>query len=289
MEKLKFKIAILGEPEVGKSTLNQFCQQRFDKKLESLHENIFGVSFAVKILETIDVQITLVVWSFTGQDRYKSLRPQYIKGVSGILLLFDITRRDTFEKLAEWISFLRANNSNVPIILLGNKADLFEKKQVKDDEIEDFINDNLLQGYYEISLKTGFNVEQSIIRLAELVYQFMKTGVKVPVKLKIERKEEKPLEIDDKKFFESFIITLMEIGKQVYKELSNKIEQLPEISHVTTISKILGEISSYDIKIKKLFEELPISVEDSVKKKLLKDWNTKKEELLSNIKKIKTM
>lgn len=289
MEKLKFKIAILGEPEVGKSTLNTFCQQRFDQKLEALHENIFGVSFAVKILKSIDVQITLVVWSFTGQDRYRSLRPQYIKGVSGILLLFDITRRDTFEKLSDWISFLRENNSNVPIILLGNKADLFEKKQVNDKEIENFINDNVLQGYYEISLKTGFNVEPSIVRLAEMVYQFMKTGVKVPVKLKIERTNEKPLEIDDKKFFENFIITLREISSQVYNEMSNKVANLPEISHVTTISKILGEISSYDIKIKKLFEELPISIEESVKKNLLQDWESKKDELLSKIKKIKTM
>ncbi|MFX0140310.1 MAG: Rab family GTPase [Candidatus Hodarchaeota archaeon] len=289
MEKLKFKIAILGEPEVGKSTLNTFCQQRFDQKLEALHENIFGVSFAVKILQSIDVQITLVVWSFTGQDRYRSLRPQYIRGVSGILLLFDITRRITFEKLSEWISFLRENNSNVPIILLGNKADLFEKKQVRDEEIEDFIHENMLQGYFEISLKTGFNVEQSIIRLAELVYQFMKTGVKVPVKLKIDRKEEKPLEIDDKKFFESFIITLREISNQIYKEISNKIVKLPKISHVTTISKLLGEISSYDVKIKKLFEDLPISIENSVKKNLLQDWESKKDALLSNIKRIETM
>ncbi|NVM01637.1 MAG: GTP-binding protein, partial [Candidatus Helarchaeota archaeon] len=170
-EKLKFKIAILGEPEVGKSTLNNFCEQRFEKRLEDLHENIFGVSFSVKVLQSIDLVISLIVWSFTGQDRYRSLRPQYIKGVSGILLLFDITRRETFEKLSEWISFLRENDSNVPIILLGNKADLFERKQVNDEEIEDFINDNMLQGYYEISLKTGFNVEQSIVRLAEMVYQ----------------------------------------------------------------------------------------------------------------------
>ncbi|NVM02051.1 MAG: hypothetical protein HWN67_06925, partial [Candidatus Helarchaeota archaeon] len=160
---------------------------------------------------------------------------------------------------------------------------------VNDEEIEDFINDNMLQGYYEISLKTGFNVEQSIVRLAEMVYQFMKTGVKVPIRLKIQRKEEKPLEIDDKRFFENFIITLREIGRQIHKEILNKIANLREISHVTTISKILGEISSYDIKIKKLFEDLPISIEESVKRNLLQDWESKKDELFSKIKKIKTM
>ncbi|MHA1385583.1 MAG: Rab family GTPase [Candidatus Helarchaeota archaeon] len=287
MEKLKFKIAILGEPEVGKSTLNNFCSQRFDKNLEALHEQIFGVSFAVKILKNVDVKITLVVWSFTGQDRYRSLRPQYIKGVAGILLLFDLTRRETFEKLKEWIKFLEKSKSRAPIILLGNKADLFEEKKVSDKEIESFINNNLLQGYYEISLKTGLNVEPAIIRLAELVYQFMKTGVKVPVKVKINRFENKPLKADNLKFFEQFLITLDEISKTIFNEISDKITKLPKVAEVTKISQILKEISSYDVKIKKLFEELPISIPADTKEKLLKDWELKKEELVSKLKNIK--
>ncbi|MHA1380183.1 MAG: Rab family GTPase [Candidatus Helarchaeota archaeon] len=289
MEKLKFKIAILGEPEVGKSTLNNFCSQRFDKNLESLHEQIFGVSFAVKILKNVDVKITLVVWSFTGQDRYRSLRPQYIKGVAGILLLFDLTRRETFEKLTEWIKFVKKNKSGAPMILIGNKADLFENKKVADEEIETFVNDNLLQGYYEISLKTGLNVEPAIIRLAELVYQFMKTGVKVPVKVKIQRFENKPLKADQLKFFEHFIITLEEITKTIFAEISDKISKLPKIAEVSKISHILGEISSYDIKIKKLFDQLPISIPADTRENLLKDWISKKEELVSNLKNVKTV
>ena len=288
MEKLKFKIAILGEPEVGKSTLNKYCSQRFAKSLEAIHESVFGVSFAVKILKSIKVEITLVVWSFTGQDRYKSLHPRYIKGVTGVLLLFDLSRRVTFDKLPEWLNFLNEHKSNVPVILLGNKADLIEKRKVSDEEIEKFINSNLLQGYFEISLKTGLNVEQSMIHLAELVYQFMKTGVKVPIKLKIERQGDRPLELDSKEVFEHFIITLKEISKTIDKEISSKIIKLSKKADVTAVSHILGEINSYDRKIKKLYDGLPISISSSIKDKLLEEWEEIKYKLLSKLKKIKT-
>ena len=289
MEHLKFKIAILGEPEVGKSSLNNFCSQRFKKTLEQLHESIFGVSFAVKILKNIDIEIILIVWSFTGEDRYRSLRPLFIKGVTGILLLFDLTRRKTFEKLPRWLSFLKENLRDVPILLLGNKADLFQQKQVKDKEIESFIDKNDLQGYYDISLKTGFNVEQAIIQLAELIYQFMKTGVKVPTKIKIQRKENKPVEINKKKLFDQSTITLKEISNQIYNEISDKIVKLPKTADTNTINKILSEISSYDIKIKKLVDTIPVPLSDSLKRKLLKDWELKKENLLLKIREIKIL
>ena len=124
----KFKINILGDPEVGKSAFNQYCSTRFEDSVEQLHEQIYGVSFAVKILKHINIDITLVVWNFTGQDRYKTIQPHYMKGVSGILLLFDLTRRETFAKLPEWLRFINQTGQTYPVFLVGSKADLFHQK-----------------------------------------------------------------------------------------------------------------------------------------------------------------
>ena len=288
MERLKFKIAILGEPEVGKSTLNNFCSQRFKKSLEQLHESIFGVSFAVKILKDIDVEIVLVVWSFTGQDRYEALRPQYIKGVAGILLLFDLTRRETFEKLPRWITFIKDNKSDVPILLLGNKVDLLKDRQINGEEIDSFLTKYGLQGYNEISLKTGLNVEESILELAELVYKNIKTGGKVDKKINSQDFKEKPIDSAQIKLFEKFAITINEISQLIYDEISEKIEGLPKITDVTKISKILGKISAYDVKIKNLLESIPITISDSIKNNIIQDWMLKKDKLLLKIEKIKT-
>ncbi|MFX1294228.1 MAG: Rab family GTPase [Promethearchaeota archaeon] len=294
----KFKLNVIGEPSVGKSAFNKFCGTRFEESVEQLHEQVYGVSFAVKILKTIDIKITLVVWNLTGQERYKTLQPNYMQGASGILLLFDLTRKETFDKLWDWIKFIRQNGTELPIFLLGSKADLYHLKKVRDIDIEKFVNTNNLQGYYEVSFKTGLNVELVIRKMTELIYQTKKMKRTPKIKFKLERPySDRPLILDEEKILSNYILTLQTIYDMIFEDISDRIkhleEYLEEIGNEeeksetkwiqNEVKKINTDINTHNTRIKDLLEDPPIPLKDHLKSKLHDEWNEKRNTLLYRI------
>jgi small GTP-binding protein len=296
----KFKITVLGEPNVGKSELNKFCSSRFEDSMEQIHEQIYGVSFAVKILKSVDIEMTLVVWNFTGQDRYKTLQPHYMTGVSGILLLFDLTRLETFKKLPNWINFVHQNLADAPILLIGTKADLFHLKNVDDAEIEQFVNMNNLQGYYEVSFKTGLNVQAVINKITELIYHKNIHQEKIPISadFKLHRPHaDQPVVLDEAKVVSNYIITMDSIYETVFQDIfkkTNAVESaLNELKKVKNLSKkealakeleaISGELTAQNKKIQELLDESPFPLTKDLKEKLTEGWNNKRDQLLYRI------
>ncbi len=271
---------------------------RFEDTTEQLHEQVYGVSFAVKILKNINIEIALVVWNFTGQERYKTLQPHYMFGVSGILLLFDLTRKETFEKLVDWVQFIRKNDVDVPIFLIGSKADLFYQKAIDDAEIEQFVNTNKLQGYYEVSFKTGLNVEFVIQKMAELIYKVKIQNEKLPTEFKLERPfPDRPIIINEQAVLSEYILTLRTVFDMVFNEISNRIsilEQFVEDIRKTSgkidkrevfeeIEEISVDLASHNKKIQELFGLPPVPITRELKESLVNEWKQKRDKLLYRI------
>ncbi|CAD8078224.1 unnamed protein product [Paramecium sonneborni] len=117
-----FKFIIIGDTAVGKSCiLYQFLEQKFRVK----HEMTVGVEFGAKILDLENKQIKLQIWDTAGQETFKSITRQYYRSAAGAILVYDITRRESFQNVREWIKECRTHGTlEMVIVLVGNKVDL---------------------------------------------------------------------------------------------------------------------------------------------------------------------
>lgn len=134
-----------------------------------------GVDFSVTQAKTKSGQnVTLQIWDFGGETRFRSLLPSFCLGASGCLMMFDPMRPTTFHELDEWIEIVRNNTKNVPIILLSSKNDLIDDGHpfsVARTDLQHFIDKNSLTGYMPVSSKTGLNVVDSFTQIAELMIE----------------------------------------------------------------------------------------------------------------------
>ena len=127
----------------------------------------------------------LSLWDTAGQETYKSITRSYFRGASGALLVFDITRRSTFEAVTPWLNDLRQiAEENIIVILVGNKLDLADdeaasennKRQVTKEEAEDWCTQNKVMEYVETSAKSGENVEEAFLEVSERIYRNIEAG-----------------------------------------------------------------------------------------------------------------
>ncbi|KAF4313084.1 secretion related gtpase [Botryosphaeria dothidea] len=138
----------------------------------------------------------LSIWDTAGQETYKSITRSYFRGASGALLVFDISRRATFNSVTEWLHDLRQiAEEGIVVILVGNKADLApssmvassndsehphasadNKRQVTREEAEEWCRQNKVMQYVETSAKSGENVERAFLEVAERIYQNIEAG-----------------------------------------------------------------------------------------------------------------
>ena len=162
---LQFKLPIFGDAGVGKTTLTHRYLHGLFK--ESYHHTI-GVDFFLKRFEMDGKKVSLQIWDFAGEEKFRFLLPGIINGAHGTIFMFDITRYVTFENITNWLTvFNKANETHdqkVPVLLVGSKTDLIGLRTVPPEEGKKFVKKNNLVGYIECSSKTGDNVE-SIFRV----------------------------------------------------------------------------------------------------------------------------
>jgi len=158
------KVFVAGEGGVGKTTMiKRYTTGTF------IANTMLTVGVEFHISKVPDARVTLQIWDLGGEDRFRFILPAYIRGASGGLLVFDITRFQTFKNLSEWLDIIQKNAPNTPLILVGAKADLIEQAAVQDDVIDDFIQKYNFAAYYTASAKTGENVGEIFEHLAKII------------------------------------------------------------------------------------------------------------------------
>ena len=123
-----------------------------------------------------DKLIKLQIWDTAGQESFRSITRSYYRGAAGALLVYDITRRDTFQHLSRWLEEARQHaQSNMVIMLIGNKNDLEHRRAVSTDEGRAFAEAHGLI-FMETSAKTAYNVEAAFINTAEKIHGKIVSG-----------------------------------------------------------------------------------------------------------------
>ena len=163
----KFKICLLGEGSVGKTSL---VYRFVENKFQDDYKATLGVTILQKYLEIDDYSVSLNIWDFGGQYSFKKLRKLYLEGSKGALVIFDLTNKASFEKLGEWIQDFRGQRGEKLFWLIGNKADLKDQIVVTEEEA------NLLAKEHGVNLiitsaKIGENVEKAFINLGKEILE----------------------------------------------------------------------------------------------------------------------
>ncbi len=172
------KVVLIGDAAVGKTSIRQ---RYLGKGFQREHLATLGADFAA-ITKTIDNhEIKFQIWDLAGQPMFKNVRPRFFKGCFGALAVFDITRKDTFQNLSSWMEELYqfSGRGVVPIIILANKVDLEDEREVtlkeakkciqklnektKELEIENF--------FLETSALTGLNIEKAFEILGQYIIE----------------------------------------------------------------------------------------------------------------------
>ncbi|KAL0490898.1 Ras-related protein Rab [Acrasis kona] len=169
-----FKYIIIGDTGVGKSCL---LLQFTDKRFQPVHDLTIGVEFGARMINIEGKQIKLQIWDTAGQESFRSITRSYYRGAAGALLVYDITRRETFHHLTNWLEDARRHsNSTMTIMLIGNKSDLDARRAVTYEEGEKFAKQHDLI-FLETSAKNDENVEEAFIKTARIINDKIQRGI----------------------------------------------------------------------------------------------------------------
>ena len=167
MEKKEFiyKILLLGDSSVGKTC---FLMRYTDNTFQDIHMSTIGLDYKLKNVQLDDGKmIKIQVWDTAGQDRFRSITKNYYKGAHGIILIYDVTSRKTFENVQNWITQIKEEVPvTVIIILVGNKVDDENNRKVTTEEGYKMAASFELE-FFETSAKSGINIDSTFNKLVK--------------------------------------------------------------------------------------------------------------------------
>ena len=151
------KIIFIGDVSVGKtSIINVLMGQKFNNEYEAS----IGVDFFSKTIKYKGKTIKLQIWDSAGQEKFRSLIPNYIRGSSLVFIVYDISNKKSFDNLQSWIDFVN-NIENSNIVILGNKIDLDSQRQVTTEEGQKFCSEKNYE-FFEVSAKEDNNLNHML-------------------------------------------------------------------------------------------------------------------------------
>ena len=152
-----FKVLLIGNSGVGKSSI---LSRYADNYFEEQNMPTIGVDFKINQTEIDGKVVKLQIWDTAGQCRFKTITQSYYRGSHGIIVVFDVTDRESFSGVQRWMQQVEENCQNVSCILVGNKSDLTSKRAVTFDEGQE-LADHFMIRYVETSAKESKNVDSA--------------------------------------------------------------------------------------------------------------------------------
>lgn len=159
-----FKIILIGDSNVGKTCVVQsFKSGSFSEK----QQNTIGVDFTVRTLDIEGKRVKMQVWDTAGQERFRTITQSYYRSAHGAMIAYDITRRVTFDSVAHWIREVELYGAaNVVLVLIGNKSDMEEEREVLFEEACSLANERGILAALETSAKEAQHVEEAFLMMA---------------------------------------------------------------------------------------------------------------------------
>jgi len=159
-----FKLVLIGDSGVGKSCLLlRFADDNFTDSYIST----IGVDFRFRTITIDEKTVKLQIWDTAGQERFRTITSAYYRGADGIIMVYDVTSAESFDHVEEWLSEVdRYANESTSKLLVGNKADLIEEKQVSEETAQSFA-EKLGIPFLETSAKTATNVDAAFLTMAK--------------------------------------------------------------------------------------------------------------------------
>ena len=166
--KLDIKIITLGDPCAGKTSL---IIKFIDNKFTGNFVTTMNFDLKHKVITLKDgTEAKLMIFDTAGQERFRSLSENYIKKANGILLVYNISERVSFQNIENWMESIKENSNGIPTILIGNKSDLNDERAVSFEEGNQKAQEFGCP-FYETNCKNGDNIDKCFVELAELVYE----------------------------------------------------------------------------------------------------------------------
>lgn len=160
---IQIKLLMIGDSGVGKTCLLlRYANDSFSPTFITT----IGIDFKIKNIDIDGTKIKLQIWDTAGQERFRTITTSYFRGAQGILLVYDVTDRRSFESIRNWISQIQQHaDVHVNKLLVGNKCDMLDEKVVSTEEGEKLAKEFGIP-FYECSAKNDINVDESFISIA---------------------------------------------------------------------------------------------------------------------------
>jgi Ras-related protein Rab-1A len=162
---IKLKLLIIGDSSVGKTSM---LLSYTDNYFPESHLATIGVEYKVKEIETDKYNISLQIWDTAGQERFRSITKSFFRNTNGIIFVYDVTCRKSFQSVKEWIKDSELHDTGFEKILCGNKIDLKEKREVNFDELEEFGMKKKIE-VMEISARERINIDEAFQKIINLI------------------------------------------------------------------------------------------------------------------------
>jgi len=187
----QFKLVLLGEGCVGKTSLvMRYCQNTFNEK----HETTIQASFLTKRLGVDGSKVTLNIWDTAGQERFHALGPIYYRDSDGAILVYDITDKESFDKVKNWVKELKRMVGDITLVIAGNKCDLDRNRVVPIEEADKYA-ESVGAKHFSTSAKLNKGLDELFLDVTKRMLQHRKISKPVNVKkdtLVIDDRKEKP-------------------------------------------------------------------------------------------------
>ena len=162
---INLKILILGDSSVGKTSL---LLKYADGYFPTIYVATIGIDYKIKTINVNGVNINLQIWDIAGQERFRSISQNFMKGADGIIYVYDITNKTSFDNLRMWIGQSEESAEGFKKIIVGNKCDLEEERIVQKESLKKFCDEKKLKGL-EASAKSGTKVNEIFENLAKMI------------------------------------------------------------------------------------------------------------------------